>query len=138
MNFISIVGVFTFLVSFMSAVVANGSKPSRCSKKLEKIVHCYENNAFTFMKRMYLALLDEGTESALAKRFANNRRVIVKMSNAFGQITSITVPTGMESLVTPEMTGPVKDASGMRAYALGSAFDNNVATGLFAFSGTLL
>lgn len=109
-----------------------------CTKELEKVVHCYESNAFIFMRRMHLALLDDGTTSVLIKRFSQKYDVIVKASDAFGTMTSITVPVGMELYVTPSITGPVKDVTAMRAYALGTAFDDNAPSGLLVYSATII
>ena len=132
--------LISFVFSLVAAIPNSSSKSAskKCSRQLERVIGFDENDAISFMRRMYLSLLDEGTASALVKRFANNNRVIVKISNAFGKMTSITVPVGMESFVKPEMVGPIKDVSGIRAYALGNGFDNNVKSELLVYSGKII
>lgn len=128
--FTAVLGLF-FLTTF-----AEGT--TKCALELEAIVRDLGCNKFTFMKRMYLAMLSDGTAKKLITRFAYNHQIIIRISNAMGDVTSLIYPPSMQEYVTPAMSESVKDLNGMRAYAIGSAFDDDATALLMAYSGLVV
>ena len=128
--------LFVLVLCLVSSAFASDSL--KCSLELEAVVRDLGCNKFTFMKRMYLAMLNDGLAKKLITRYAYKHDMIIRVSDAMGNVTALIYPPSMADYVTPAMSLPVKDINGMRAYAVGSAFDDDATDLLMAYSGLVL